>query len=112
MVSASSMTVAVLRKELEKRSLDVKGLKPALVARLQPLLDAEGADAAAPAREPEVSEGPKCTLRSLVTTRRRFRGSSPSRASRTARLSAPSPPLPRVRASPSEVNSFRLASPD
>lgn len=57
MVNASSMTVAVLRKELEKRNLDNKGLKPALVSRLQPVLDAE-ANAAAPAPEPKVIEEP------------------------------------------------------
>eukprot|EP00227_Mantoniella_beaufortii_P012939 CAMPEP_0197586844 /NCGR_PEP_ID=MMETSP1326-20131121/8679_1 /TAXON_ID=1155430 /ORGANISM="Genus nov. species nov., Strain RCC2288" /LENGTH=137 /DNA_ID=CAMNT_0043151507 /DNA_START=76 /DNA_END=485 /DNA_ORIENTATION=- len=38
---ASSMTVATLRKELDARGIDSKGLKPALVAALQPMLDAE-----------------------------------------------------------------------
>jgi hypothetical protein len=41
MTKPSSMTVAVLRKELKKRDLDTEGLKAVLVERLQKALDAE-----------------------------------------------------------------------
>ena len=41
MIPALTMTVAALRKELEVRGLDSRGLKAQLVGRLQPALDAE-----------------------------------------------------------------------
>jgi hypothetical protein len=47
------MTVAVLRKELEKRGLDTAGLKAALVARLE---EAEEGGGGAAAAAPEVRE--------------------------------------------------------
>lgn len=40
-IKPGSMTVAVLRKELEKREMDTSGLKAVLVERLQTVLDAE-----------------------------------------------------------------------
>jgi len=43
---ASSFTVPVLRSELQARGLDTKGLKPALVERMQAVFEEEAAEAA------------------------------------------------------------------
>ena len=44
MAKIPSMRVAELRKELEKRGLDAKGLKPALVAKLEAAAEGGGGD--------------------------------------------------------------------
>ena len=69
MTKPSSMTVAVLHKELKKRDLDTEGLKAVLVERLQKALDAEASGdettAAAPA-EPEVRDARGCASRAFA----------------------------------------------
>ena len=68
MTKPSSMTVAVLRKELKKRDLDTEGLKAVLVERLQKALDAEATGdetaAAAPAARSSSSIAPSPQPRS------------------------------------------------
>tara|TARA_B110000977_G_scaffold4746_1_gene6836 strand:- start:12409 stop:12588 length:180 start_codon:yes stop_codon:yes gene_type:complete len=55
MTEPSKMTVAVLRKELEKKGLDTTGLKAALVERLTKALESGvGDEPAAAATEAEV----------------------------------------------------------
>ena len=48
----AEMTVAVIKKELEARGLDTKGLKAVLVARLEEALAGDATGDAAPAAEP------------------------------------------------------------
>ena len=52
----AEMTVAVIKKELEARGLDTKGLKAVLVARLEEALAGDATGDAAPAAEPAAPE--------------------------------------------------------
>ena len=52
----AEMPVAVIKKELEARGLDTKGLKAVLVARLEEALAGDATGDAAPAAEPAAPE--------------------------------------------------------
>ena len=52
----AEMTVAVIKKELEARGLDTKGLKAVLVARLEEALAGDATGDAAPVAEPAAPE--------------------------------------------------------
>ena len=123
MTKPSSMTVAVLRKELKKRDLDTEGLKAVLVERLQKALDAEASGdettAAAPA-EPEVRDARGCASRAFAraVAVARIAPLGPSRRARVravpnrrdARRDAPAffPPIPPIGSRESQSPDARI----
>ena len=66
-MSASSMTVVQLRKALEERGLDTKGLKAALVQRYQKALDNDAKNSRPPTRA-TTRTSPRRTTRSTSAT--------------------------------------------
>ena len=58
----AEMTVAVIKKELEARGLDTKGLKAVLVARLEEALAGDATGDAAPAAEPAAMSPSLCAV--------------------------------------------------
>lgn len=87
--SPAEMTVAALKKELEARGLDTKGLKAVLVARLEEAMGGEATGDEAPAAEPaaaeeEPAEEPKPEVRIRP----------PRSLSRITQRTARSPPAP------------------
>ena len=87
--SPAEMTVAALKKELEARGLDTKGLKAVLVARLEEAMGGEATGDEAPAAEPaaaeeEPAEEPKTEVRIHP----------PRSLSRITQRTARSPPAP------------------
>lgn len=93
--SPAEMTVAALKKELEARGLDTKGLKAVLVARLEEAMGGEATGDEAPAAEPaaaeeEPAEEPKPEVR-IHPTR------SLSRITQRTARSPPAPSDPRAK---------------